>query len=64
MREQLLALAIQQAPTVIAGLRELFQRDNPSAPVPTEAEVMAAFNAAFISSLARDTEWLAAHPET
>jgi len=62
--DQLLALAIQQAPSIIAGLRELFRKENPAAPQPTEAEVMAAFNAAFFSSLAKSYAWLAAHPET
>lgn len=62
MKEQLLTLAIQEAPAIIAGLRALFHQAHPDAPEPTEAEVIAAFNAAFISSLAKDDLWLAAHP--
>lgn len=64
MKDQLLTLAIQEAPAIIAGLKSLFQQAHPDAPEPTEAEVMAAFNAAFISSLAKDTAWLAQHPAT
>jgi hypothetical protein len=59
----LLKIAIQEAPAVIAMLRGLFQQKNPSAPVPTDAEVFAAFEKAFNSSLAKDNAWLAAHPE-
>lgn len=62
MKEQLITLAIQQAPSVIAGLKELFQKENPDAPVPTEVEIIQAFNSAFFSSLAVDEAWLAAHP--
>lgn len=62
MREQLILLAIQQAPAVIAGLKELLRARQPGAPVPTDAEVIAAFNQAFISSLVVDDAWLTAHP--
>lgn len=65
MNEKLITLAIQQAPAIIAGLQALFRQSNPpGTPEPTEAEVMAAFNAAFISSLARDEQWLRNHPAT
>jgi hypothetical protein len=60
----LLALAIQEAPTMISALKDLFSKQNPDAPVPTDAEVIAAYNDAFASSLAKDEQWLAAHPET
>jgi len=59
----LIQIAISEAPAVIALLRGLFQQKNPSAPVPTDAEVIAAFEKAFKSSLAKDDQWLAAHPE-
>lgn len=59
----LLTIAIQEAPAVIALLRGLFQQKNPGAPPPTDAEVIAAFEKAFKSSLAKDNAWLAAHPE-
>lgn len=62
MNQQLIALAIQEVPGVIALLRGALKKTVPGAPVPTEAEVMAAFNAAFFSSLARDDQWIAAHP--
>lgn len=58
----LVALAIQQAPAVIDLVRGLFAKHNPSAPVPTDAEVIQAYQAAFVSSLAKDEAWLAAHP--
>lgn len=62
MNQQLINLAIQEVPGVIALLRGALKKSVPSAPEPTEAEVMAAFNAAFFSSLAKDDQWLASHP--
>jgi hypothetical protein len=59
----LLAVALQQAPAIIAMLQKLFHKANPNEPEPTEAEVIAAYNLAFISSLARDDAWIAAHPD-
>lgn len=59
----LIALAIQEAPGIIALLKDAFKRDNPDAPVPTDEEVIAAYESAFRSSLAKDEAWLAAHPE-
>lgn len=62
MKDQLIALAIQEIPTVIETFKNLFTTQNPGVPAPTEAEVMAALSTAFISSLAKDEAWLAAHP--
>lgn len=59
----LILLAIQETPSLIAYFRELFHKNNPADPVPTEAEIFAAFESAFQSSLAQDAAWLAAHPE-
>ena len=59
----LIALAIQEAPAAIALIKSLFAKSNPDAPVPTDEEVVAAWNSAFAASLAKDDAWLAAHPE-
>lgn len=59
----LVQLAIAEVPEVIAYLRALFHKRHPGQPDPTDAEVIAAFNAAFASSLARDDQWRAQHPE-
>lgn len=61
-REQLIEIAIAQAPSIVAGLKELFARDNPDAPIPTDQEVLDAATDAFVKSLAVDDAWLAAHP--
>jgi hypothetical protein len=59
---RLVNLAIAEAPAVIALLRAAFQKRDPSAPAPTDAEVIAAYQQAFVSSLAKDDAWLTAHP--
>ena len=59
----LLQLAITEAPNVIALLKDAFKKSNPGDPEPTDAEVIAAYNSAFASSIAKDDAWLAAHPE-
>ena len=56
-------LAIQEAPAIIAYLKLQFGKKNPTAPQPTDAEVIAAYESAFASSVARDVNWLAAHPD-
>jgi hypothetical protein len=63
MNEQLILLAIQLAPEIIDRLRELFKSQNPDAPSPTDAEVITAYQSAFVSSLAKDEKWLDEHPE-
>ncbi len=62
MTEALLALAIQETPALIARIKEVFGKQNPGVPPPTDAEVIAAYEAAFASSLAKDDAWLKAHP--
>lgn len=61
MNELLVKGLIESLPEIIKGVKELFSRKNPGAPEPTDAEVMAAFSQAFISSLAKDEAYLAAH---
>lgn len=58
----LVTIAIQEAPAVIALLRDAFATANPDAQVPTDEEVIAAYQQAFASSIAKDDDWLAAHP--
>jgi hypothetical protein len=60
---RLVQVAISVLPAAIAWLREQFASANPDAPVPTDAEVSAAYQSALASSLAKDTAWLEAHPE-
>jgi hypothetical protein len=59
----LVMLAIKEAPGIIRLLREAFARQHPTEPLPTDEEVIAAFDAAFKSSLAKDNAWLAMHPQ-
>ena len=63
MNEQLIAIAIQNAPAAIALLRGFFVSANPSAPAPTDDEIIAAWNSGFASSIAKDEAWKAAHPK-
>jgi hypothetical protein len=61
MNPQLLLLAAQNAPQIISLLRDLFVKANPAAPVPTDAEIKAAWSISFVTSLAKDDAILAAH---
>lgn len=59
----LLLLALQQAPAIIATLRDLFRTRHPQDPVPTDEEILAAFNEACTSLIQKSEAWLAAHPK-
>lgn len=62
MDPRLVTLALQEAPVIVAALRALFSHQHPTDAAPTDAEVIAAWQSAFASSLAVDAQWLAAHP--
>lgn len=64
MNTALINLAIEETPLIIEVLKALFKKANPSDPTPSDAEVITAWQSAFISSLSIDAQWLAAHPET
>ena len=51
-------------PSVVALVRALAAKTNPTDPPPTDAQVLAAFAATCTHSLAADEAWLAAHPAT
>jgi len=59
----LIAVLIQNLPGLIGFAKEAFAKANPDAPIPTDAEIKAAYVAALASSLSIDSEWLASHPE-
>jgi hypothetical protein len=60
--EQLVNVAIAQLPSAIALIKAAFVKAHPDLPMPTDAEVIAAELQAYISSVAKDDKWLAAHP--
>jgi hypothetical protein len=59
---RIVQVAIAELPGIVAMVRSAFAKQNPDAPVPTGAEVMAAFDAAYTSSIAVDDNWLNANP--
>lgn len=63
MNPLLVNIAIQELPELIAFLRIQFRKQNPTEPTPTNKEVIAAYESALASSLAKDAAWLALHPE-
>lgn len=60
--DSLVQLAIQETPAVFALLKEAFAKKHPGADEPTSAEIIASYQSAFESSVAKDEAWLAAHP--
>jgi hypothetical protein len=50
-------------PSVISLIKALTAKADPSAPVPTDAEVKALFASTCLKSLAVDDAWLAGHPQ-
>lgn len=61
MKELLIKSLIESLPNIIQEIKDLFKKKNPTAPEPTDAEVMAGLTQAFISSLAKDDAYLAIH---
>lgn len=62
MTNAVVGLAIQETPAVIEAFKALFKKQNPDLPEPTDAEVITGYQSAFVSSLAKDDAWDAAHP--
>ena len=56
-------LLITEAPSIIAFTKELFARKNPDLPVPTSEDVIAAYEAGYLASVAKDDAIVAANPE-
>lgn len=50
-------------PSVVVMVQTLFMKQHPDVPLPTSAEVLAAFEATCANTLAKDDAWLAAHPK-
>jgi len=57
----LVGVLIENMPGIIDLAKELFAKNHPTEPVPTDEEVIAAYQQALASSLAKDAAWLAAH---
>jgi len=59
----LIALALEQTPNLILALKAAFVKRHPDLPEPTSEEIIAAYNSAFVSTVAKDDAFLAAHPD-
>lgn len=57
----LVTVLIQNIPGIIELAKELFAQNHPTEPVPTDEEVILAYQQALASSLAKDQFWLDAH---
>lgn len=60
---RLVQIGIAELPAMIDFLKSAFRRRHPGDPEPTSEDVIAAYELAFASSLAKDDLWLATHPE-
>lgn len=58
----LIGVAIEETPKLIALLKDVFGKKHPDTAQPTDLEIVVAWNTAFTSSLNKDQAWLAAHP--
>lgn len=57
----LVGVLIENMPGIIDLAKTLFAQTHPTEPVPTDEEVIAAYQQALASSLAKDAAWLASH---
>lgn len=55
-------LLIQETPAIVAFAQGLFKARNPTLPLPTSEEVIAAYQTAFTADVADDEAYRAAHP--
>lgn len=54
--------AIGALPSIISMIKSQHQSNNPSDPPLTDEQVITALQSAVASSVAKDEQWLAAHP--
>jgi len=59
----LITTIIQQLPSIFDFIRQEHAQQHPGEPPLTDDDVKAALAAAVASSIAKDDQWLAAHPE-
>jgi hypothetical protein len=59
---RLIQIGVAELPAMIDFLKSAFRRRHPGDPEPSSEDVIAAYEQAFASSLAKDDLWLAAHP--
>jgi len=60
----LIALIVQELPSLLPEIKDLFHKANPNDPIPTDDQVHQAFLAAIAATLARDDSWIQSHPAT
>jgi hypothetical protein len=63
LKPEILALIMKLLPASIAFFKSVFKVTNPNEPVPTDEQIIAAYQQALQSSLDKDQAWLDAHPE-
>ncbi len=62
MNPQLLAVAVENIPGIVALLKSAFAKKHPDQPQPSGAEIVAAYEQAFRDDLAADDAYLNSHP--
>lgn len=64
MNPALTSVILQNLPGIIGFIKAQFAATHPDEPEPTSEAVIAAYQEALASSLAKDAIWLAEHPST
>lgn len=59
---RLITIALENLPALVQAIKDAFVQRT-GGPAPTDAEVHAAYEAAFQASIDKGDQWLAAHPE-
>lgn len=62
--ETLAPLIVQALPEIVSAIKGIVSAKQPDAPSASDAAILAALHQAVAADVAKDSQWLAAHPVT